>query len=149
ALACGAWSNRSCPTSRWSRSANSRRRPRSRVPPSGSLPVLRVFVGTRLPSVLAEARRELGEQACIVDVSCSGGRVEVIASEIPVIMHPFQAPHHAGGPERIMERQPDAEFFGATLRTPEPELAAAPVPPRPAPARNVIRPPVIALVGPT
>src|SRR5690606_20794201 len=74
---------------------------------------------------------------------------EVIASEIPVIMHPFQAPHHAGGSERIMERQPDAEFFGATLRTPEPELAAAPVPPRPAPSRYVIPPPVIALLVPT
>ncbi|HRP08178.1 MAG TPA: hypothetical protein PLL69_06780 [Gemmatimonadales bacterium] len=101
--------------------------------------MLRVFVGTRLPSVLAEARRELGEQACIVDVTCSNGRVEVMASEIPLTMHPFQAPRHPDGAVRTTGHDPDPSFFGAAVREPDPGMVAAPAP-RAAPVRTgVIR----------
>lgn len=120
--------------------------------------MLREFVGTRLPAVLSEVRRTLGEQACIVDVVCEGDRVEVIAAEVPVTVHPFQAPVHDAPLRRTAPDGPDPLAFGAVLRAVDPEATPAP---RPA-ARvrthphlerrsdaHPIRPPVIALVGPT
>lgn len=115
--------------------------------------MLRVFSGTRLPTVLSEVRRTLGDQACVVDVTCEDGRVEVLASEVPVTVHPFQAPVHDAPLVRTALEAPDPLAFGAVLRRPDPAGTEAPRPrpasPRPASTRHPIRPPVIALVGPT
>lgn len=117
--------------------------------------MLRVFVGTQLPSVLAEARRTLGEQACIVDVTCHDGRVEVLASEVAVTAHPFQPPSHSTPVVRTALDDGDPLRFGAPLRPADPAAAPAPTPMptsapvRPRPRPSVLRPPIIALVGPT
>jgi flagellar biosynthesis protein FlhF len=117
-----------------------------------------VFSGSRLPTVLSEVRRTLGDQACVVDVSCEDGRIEVLASEVPVTVHPFQPPVHEAPLVRTAREDPDPLAFGAVTRRPDPEAAAAPRARRPAgraaPAgstarQHPIRPPVIALVGPT
>lgn len=118
--------------------------------------MLRVFTGSHLPAVLSEVRRVLGDQACVVDVSCAGDRVEVLASEVAVTLHPFQAPVHEVPPIRTALDGPDPLAFGGGWRavpeTAAPAPAAPALAPRPArrgQAAHPIRPPVIALVGPT
>ncbi|HET9064827.1 MAG TPA: hypothetical protein VFN22_03280 [Gemmatimonadales bacterium] len=125
--------------------------------------MLRIFTGTRLPTVLSEVRRTLGEQACIVDVQCDADQVEVLAAEVAVTVHPFQAPVHDAPLRRTALDGPDPLMFGGVLRATDPEARPAPRPvsgpaattasaPRAArPSRDAhpIRPPVIALVGPT
>lgn len=115
--------------------------------------MLRVFTGHHLPAVLSEVRRTLGEQACIVDVSCEGDRVEVLASEVAVTVHPFHAPVHQVPPIRTAPDGPDPLAFGAALR-PVPAELPPPVQPvhqarRQRGDNHPIRPPVIGLVGPT
>lgn len=114
--------------------------------------MLEVFVGDRLPAVLSEVRRTLGEGACVVDVSYDRGRVEVIASAVPLTVHPVRRPRAAPAPAPAVT--PDPEVFGAVLRSPD--LAPTPVRRSPAPrdARvgmrsGAVRPTVIAVVGPT
>lgn len=117
--------------------------------------MLRVFTGTRLPTVLSEVRRTLGEQACIVDVRCEADSVEVLAAEVAVIVHPFQAPVHDAPLRRTALDGPDPLAFGGVLRAIDPEARPAPRPTpisrpeRPSRDAHPIRPPVIALVGPT
>lgn len=108
--------------------------------------MLEVFVGTHLPSVLREVRRALGDQACVVDVTHLPGRVEVLASPVPVTARTVRDP--------MADRSPDPVLFGAALVSP-PRIALPPVPvsaPRRMPLPRttaVLRPPVVALVGPT
>jgi flagellar biosynthesis protein FlhF len=122
--------------------------------------VLRVFTGTQLPSVLAEVRRTMGEHACVVDVTCDNGRVEVVASEIAVTAHPFHPPRHNSPVVRTAVEEPDPLFFRAPVapghKADAPTAPAAQVPPvaaprgaRPRPRPGRIRPPIIAVVGPT
>lgn len=126
--------------------------------------MLRVFSGTQLPSVLAEVRRTLGDNACVVDVTCDNGRVEVVASEIAVTAHPFHPPQHADPVVRTAVDDFDPLFFrGAAPAMPAMPRQAAPAPaspavrspstrptmPRSRPRAGRIRPPIIALVGPT
>ncbi|MDZ4257311.1 MAG: hypothetical protein U0974_04385 [Gemmatimonadales bacterium] len=122
--------------------------------------MLESFVGTNLPAVLRDVRAALGDDACVVDVSCTGDRVEVFASRVALTAHPFRRrPADAAVPlPRPADASPDPVCFGAGLASPP--LIAAPPPQhgkighRPAPLpvaarRNTLRPPVVALVGPT
>ena len=106
--------------------------------------MLEVFVGTHLPSVLREVRRALGDQACVVDVTHGPGRVEVLASPVPVTARTMRDPRS--------EPAPDPVLFGAALASP-PQIALPPASlPRRAPLPRtsaVLRPPVVALIGPT
>lgn len=123
--------------------------------------MLRVFTGSQLPSVLAEVRRTLGDHACVVDVTCDNGRVEVVASEFAVTAHPFHPPRHQEPVVRTAMEDPDPLFFrggAAVLPTapampnvsaPRPAPAAVPSTPRVRSRPGRIRPPVVALVGPT
>jgi flagellar biosynthesis protein FlhF len=128
--------------------------------------VLREFNGTHLPTVLNEVRRVLGDHACVVDVNCENGRVEVLASEAAVTVHPFQRPDHGVPLVRTARDAADPLGFGSPVATqsPEPAPARQASPPpiaeiRRPPATIIgrdalrtphpIRPPIVALVGPT
>ena len=119
--------------------------------------MLREFSGTHLPAVLSEVRRTLGDQACVVDVNCENGRVEVLACEVPVTVHPFRRPEHSAPLVRTAHEDPDPLAFGAAIRPAGPAQPAPVVPTvatRSRPADTMqrphpVRPPIVALVGPT
>jgi len=119
--------------------------------------VLEVFVGDSLPTILSEVRRALGPDACVVDVSTTNGRIEVLASEVALTVHPVRRPPVETKPLAPRDQTPDPEHFGAVLR--DPPVAEAPAQrPRPTARQRTdaawdqpspIRPTIIALIGPT
>lgn len=121
--------------------------------------MLESFVGTHLPAVLRDVRAALGDDACVVDVTCTGDRVEVFASRVALTVHPFRrrTTETAASVPRPSGGAPDPVCFGAGLVSlplvnspplPHPrEVRGGPLPV--AARRNTLRPPVVALVGPT
>lgn len=120
--------------------------------------MLEVFVGDHLPTVLSEVRRTLGPDACVVEVTTTDGRVEVLASEVALTVHPVRRGPPPAPAAASLSGSPDPALFGAVLRDPsanEPDRPPAsrhragsrtdPAWDRPSP----LRPTIIALVGPT
>lgn len=120
--------------------------------------MLEVFVGDHLPTVLSEVRRTLGPDACVVEVTTANGRVEVLASEVALTVHPVRRGPPSEQSVSPPVATPDPELFGAVLRDP---VAEAPErrPPRKLKAGqrtdpawdspSPVRPTIIALIGPT
>jgi len=120
--------------------------------------VLEVFVGDHLATVLSEVRRTLGPDACVVEVTTTDGRVEVLASEVALTVHPVRrGPPPEPVPTTAVE-SPDPELFGAVRRDPGSAESVRRTPPRTRPGQptdpawdspSPIRPMLIALIGPT
>lgn len=120
---------------------------------------LDIFSGDHLPSLLAQARKTLGPEACVIQVRRRGGTFELIAAAETALAAPAVAPMststiHEEQPSRRVE--PDfAACLATELRpsdgrekqpTTEPSRRGNPIF---AAVGSRLRPHIIALVGPT